>query len=92
MASSAGSTIVAISGTNTSEAESGGIDIDFPLVDVDTALFPGSDGVHVHQGFYEAFQRMQGDVYMAVNQSAGSSILVVGHSLGERDTTLRDKC
>ena len=84
VASTPDSVIVSISGTNISSPDSIAIDLDFPLVDIDQTMFPGSDGVKVHKGFYGAFGRMQVDILAAVQGQANQGqILVVGHSLGE---------
>ncbi|ORX35264.1 Alpha/Beta hydrolase protein [Kockovaella imperatae] len=78
-----GTTVLSISGTNTSSIESIGIDIDFPLVEVDETFFPDSTGVELHQGFYGAFKRIQGGILAGVvAQARQGDILVVGHSLG----------
>ncbi|EIW67033.1 hypothetical protein TREMEDRAFT_64900 [Tremella mesenterica DSM 1558] len=82
VASTSTQTLVAISGTNPASPESIGIDIDFPFIDVDPNMFPGGEGLQVHQGFYGAFERMVGAIAPVVQAAGGGNVLVVGHSLG----------
>lgn len=77
--------IVSIAGTNPLSVLSVGVDIDFPLTNVDSKYFPSAGGVQVHEGFYGAFTRMAGGIAPAVQNAVKGGtkqVLVVGHSLG----------
>lgn len=55
-------------------------------VDATQVTYPGCQGCLVHQGFYNAFQGVEGyirsDVQKLVNQYSGAKIFVTGFSLG----------
>ncbi|WVQ81503.1 hypothetical protein IAT38_003627 [Cryptococcus sp. DSM 104549] len=88
IATTNGETVVAIAGTNVANGFSIAVDVDFPLVSVNTSRFPGGSGLKAHQGFNGAFERMADPILAAVKAAGSSKVLVTGHSLGGALTLL----
>ncbi|KAJ7197977.1 alpha/beta-hydrolase [Mycena pura] len=82
------SIVVAHEGTHTANVLSILNDVDFVLTDIDTSRFPqaAGQGIKVHSGFQDTFQRtadsILAGVRSALNSTGVTTVVVTGHSQG----------
>ncbi|KAJ7197978.1 alpha/beta-hydrolase [Mycena pura] len=88
------SIVVAHEGTHPENILSDLIDANFVLTDIDASRFPqtAGQGIKVHSGFQDAFQRtadsILAGVHSALNSTGVTTVVVTGHSLGAAIATM----